>query len=78
MNNNNHSFDFTRLQLLRKILNITLEVVEREVGISTGYLNRLERGNKENIKNVLKRKRLIIYIQKLKKIVKKKKLYVIN
>ena len=56
---------FTKLRRLRKINEITLDEVAMDTGLSVGYLNRIERGFIQDIKNVSKKKRLESYIRKL-------------
>lgn len=54
-----------KLRRFRKLLEISLDVVSNEVGISTGFLNRYERGFIKEIKNIQKKERLEFYIKKL-------------
>ena len=56
---------FTKLRRLRKINEITLDEVAMDTGLSVGYLNRLERGFIQDIKNSAKKKRLENYIRNL-------------
>jgi len=65
--------NLTELRRLRMINNITLEQVEREIGVSFGYLSRIERGIILDIENDKKRESLKNYIKKLRK--RKPKLY---
>ena len=65
---NDKLINLTELRRLRKINDITLEVVERETGVSVGYLSRIERGIVLDIENNKKRKSLESYIMKLRKI----------
>ena len=62
---------FTKLRRLRKINEITLDEVAMDTGLSVGYLNRLERGFIQDIKNAAKKKRLENYIKNLESKTKK-------
>jgi|SaaInl7_150m_RNA_FD_contig_21_1504282_length_284_multi_11_in_0_out_0_1 transcriptional regulator with XRE-family HTH domain len=62
---------FTKLRRLRKINEITLDEVAMDTGLSVGYLNRLERGFIQDIKNTAKKKRLETYIKNLEAKTKK-------
>jgi transcriptional regulator with XRE-family HTH domain len=55
----------TRLRQLRKINDITLDQVAVDTGLSVGYLNRIERGYINDVKNAAKRKKLENYIKRL-------------
>lgn len=57
----------TELRRLRRIHDITLEEVEKETGVSLGYLNLIERGIKKDVKSEEKRKVLENYIRKLRR-----------
>jgi len=59
--------ELAELRDLRYLLGITLDEVSNELGISVGYLSRIESGHIKSIKNTYKEERLIKYIQKLKK-----------
>ncbi len=58
---------FKKLRQLRKINEITLAEVADKTGLSIGYLNRIERGYIQSIKNLKKRQSLLDYIQSLEK-----------
>ena len=55
----------TRLRRLRKQLDIILNEVAKETGLSVGYINRIERGFIADVKNPQKKKRLENYIEQL-------------
>jgi len=57
----------TKLRMLRKLNDITLDEVALDTGLSIGYINRIERGYIKDIKNDVKRKRLERYIKDLEK-----------
>lgn len=54
-----------KLRKLRKILEIPLDIVASETGISAGFINRFERGYIKEIKNEKKKIRLEYYIKRL-------------
>ena len=56
---------FKKLRKLRKLNDITLMEVAEKTGLSMGYLNRIERGYVQQIKNDMKRKALVDYIKAL-------------
>ena len=56
----------TELRRFRKELGITLDGVAGEIGISVGYLNRIERGLIKDVKNTRKKQRLVNYIEELR------------
>lgn len=55
----------TKLRQLRKLNDITLDQVAIDTGLSVGYLNRIERGYINDIKNANKRRKLENYIRRL-------------
>lgn len=55
----------TKLRQLRKLNDITLDEVAIDTGLSVGYLNRIERGYINDVKNANKRKKLENYIRRL-------------
>lgn len=57
--------DLTKLRKHRRTLDITLDEVARDTGISVGYLNRIERGFIDKIYDPHKQQILVAYIQKL-------------
>ncbi len=57
----------TKLRMLRKLNDITLDEVALDTGLSIGYINRIERGYIKDIKNDVKRKKLENYIKDLEK-----------
>ena len=61
----------TKLRKLRKMNEITLDEVALDTGLSVGYINRIERGYITDIKNEVKRKRLVTYIKNLERKTKK-------
>lgn len=62
----------TTLRPLRKVNDITLKEVASDTGLSSSYINRIERGFITEIKDDEKRKKLEEYIKELKKKTKKK------
>lgn len=63
----NNNIDYRKLKKYRKILDITLDQIHIDTGISISVLNRLERGFLETIINKEKRDALDSYIKKLEK-----------
>jgi len=57
----------TKLRMLRKLNDITLDEVALDTGLSIGYINRIERGYIKDIKNDVKRIKLENYIKDLEK-----------
>lgn len=55
----------TKLRQLRKLNDITLDEVAIDTGLSVGYLNRIERGYINDVKNANKRRKLENYIRRL-------------
>lgn len=53
----------SKLRILRKMAEDTLDDVARETGLSVGYLNRIERGFVTEIKNVTKLASLQKYLK---------------
>ncbi len=59
------NFNYKRLKPARRRLELTLDNVAMETGLSIGYLNRLEKGFVPRIKNTTKSKTLKAYIKKI-------------
>ena len=64
--------DYTRFRGYRKLLDITIDDIALEIGISSGYINRIERGYVKEIKNPKLRAAFEAKLQELERRVKAK------
>ena len=66
----------TKLRMLRKLNDITLDEVALDTGLSIGYINRIERRYIKDVKNDVKRKRLERYIKELERKTKPDEIFI--
>jgi len=62
----------TDLRKLRRINNIGIDYAANDIGVSGGFLSKVERGLIKDIKNLTLKFRVVEYIKKLRRITPKK------
>ena len=60
---------YSDLKIARRALGITLPELENRVGISSSYLNRIERGEVKEVLNYKKRQAIINFLKRNKKLI---------